>query len=154
MDDLLAFQQQDSLQTLGAGLEEYYAHHPELLRTPISAEAQQFFGCHDAVHVVFGCGTALDDEAAVKIASLFGTTAGLRVLRGYASTESRAIYAELEAADVLRSIAHSVIVVPRTIALCLRQRRRWPWAGYREYLDVPLADLRREFGIRVVHTGR
>ena len=43
----------------------------------LSPEAAHFFRCHDTVHVVFGCGTTLDDEAVVKIASLLGTTAGL-----------------------------------------------------------------------------
>lgn len=36
----------------------------------------EFFRCHDAAHVVFGCGTGLDDEAVVKIWSFFGTTRG------------------------------------------------------------------------------
>lgn len=147
-----AFQHQDSPQTLAEALEEYYGSHPELLRgLPMSAPAQEFFGRHDAVHVVFGCDTSLDEEAAVKIASIFGTTAGFGVLGGYGLAESRAIYRELSPAQVLRSVANSFFVVPRTIALCLQQRRRWPWAGYRDYLAVPLRDLRREFGIRVLH---
>jgi hypothetical protein len=32
---------------------------------------------YPAAHVVFGCGTPLDDEAAVKVASRFGTTRAL-----------------------------------------------------------------------------
>lgn len=49
----------------------------------LSAEAEHFFRCHDTAHVVFRCGSTLDDEAAVKIASIFGTTAGFDVLKGY-----------------------------------------------------------------------
>ncbi len=117
----------------------------------MSLEAQHFFRCHDAAHVVFGCSTQLDDEAAVKIASIFGTTAGLRVLRGYRLYESLQIYRQLRVQEVVRSIAHSVVVVPRTILRCLAQHARWPWDEFDQYLQVPLKDIRRQFGIQVAH---
>jgi hypothetical protein len=136
------------------GIEEYFAGNPGLAQgRGLSPEAQQFFRCHDVVHVVYGCGTALDDEAVVKIASIFGTTAGLGVLRGYRLHESLDIYRRLRVADVLRAIAHSVAIVPRTILRCLRQRARWPWAEHDRYLRAPLHQVRREFGIFVAHLG-
>lgn len=59
-----AYEVQDSPQTLAAGITEYYAANPGLADGRSgSPEARQFFRCHDAVHVVFGCGVALDDEA-------------------------------------------------------------------------------------------
>jgi len=149
---LHAFERQDSEQTLAEGIAEYHAANPGLTHErDMSPAAREFFRCHDAAHVVFGCSTALDDEAVVKIASMLGTTAGLGVLRGYRLHESIAIYRKLRAADVLRSIAHAAVVVPRTALRCLRQRARWPWSEHERYLDVPLRDLRRELGIRVAH---
>ena len=65
----------------------------------MSRAAQEIFRCHDAVHVVYGCDIALGDEAIVKIASIFGTTAGLRVLKGYSLHESLQIYRQLCFAD-------------------------------------------------------
>lgn len=113
-----AFEHQDSRQTLAQGIEEYFAANPGLTKgRRMSAEAEHFFRCHDATHVIFGCGTTLDDEAAVKIASIFGTTAGFNVLKGYRLHESLDIYKQLRVADVLLSVAHSVVVVPRTIVL-------------------------------------
>lgn len=148
-----SFEHQDSRQTLAQGIEEYFAANPGLTQgRQMSAEAEHFFRCHDAVHVVFGCGTALDDEAAVKIASIFGTTAGLEVLKGYRLQESLNIYRQLRVADVLRSIAHAVVVVPRTIVRCLSQRSRWPWAEHEQYLHTPLHEIRRQFGIEVAHS--
>jgi len=147
-----AFQRQESLQTLAQGVEEYFAANPGLAQgRGMSPEAQEFFRCHDAAHVLFGCGTALDDEAVVKIASIFGTTAGLGVLRGYRLHESLEIYRQLRVMPVLRSIAHSVFVVPRTIARCLGQRARWPWAEHAQYLNSPLREIRQHFGIKVAH---
>jgi len=147
-----SFQRQESPLTLAQGIEEYFAANPGLAQARgMSPEAQEFFRCHDAAHVIFGCGTALDDEAVVKIASIFGTTGGLGVLRGYRLHESLEIYRQLRVAPVLQSIAHSVFVVPRTIVRCLGQRARWPWAEHGLYLNTPLYELRGNFGIRVAH---
>ncbi len=148
------FELQDSPQTLAEAISEYYAANTELAKgRDMSSEAQHFFRCHDAAHVVFGCSTALDDEATVKIASIFGTTAGLRVFKGYRLYESRQIYKQLPPSAVLASIAHSVVVVPRALLRCLRQRARWPWAEFEQYLSVPLRDIRQRFGI-VVPQGK
>jgi hypothetical protein len=147
------YQLQNSPQTLAEGMREYYAAHPGLAaaRNSGSPEAQEFFRCHDAAHVIFGCGIALDDEAVVKVASILGTTARLRVLEGYRLHESRQIYEQLPLRAVLKAIAHSAIVVPRTVVRCLGQCSRWPWAEFDPYLAVPLRDIRRQFGIRVAH---
>lgn len=75
-----SYERQDSPQTLAEALVEAHAANPGLadVRT-MSGQAQRFFRSHDVVHVVFGCGTSLDDEAVVKIASTLGTA--LRCLR-------------------------------------------------------------------------
>jgi hypothetical protein len=83
------FEHPASTQTLKEGLAEYWLAHSQLKRDEhlCTAEARQFFRSHDVVHVVYGCGTSMPDEAVVKLASLFGTTGGTQVLRGY--TRSR-----------------------------------------------------------------
>ena len=147
-----AFEHQDSSQTLEDGIAEYHRANPGLVKgRALSPQAREFFRCHDAVHVVFGCGNALDDEVVVKIASILGTSGGIGVLRGYRLHESLDIYRKLRAGDVLRSMARSVILVPRTVIRCLRQTRRWPWDDFDRYAGVPLAKIREEFGIRVAH---
>jgi len=149
------FQYQSSRQTLSQGLVEYHNANPGLVNCRgCSPEARIFFKCHDAAHVVFGCGTTLDDEAAVKIASLFGTTAGARVLEGYRLHESIRIYRNLGLGETLVTAARSIGIVPRTIVKCARQRSRWPWENFDAYLAVPLHDIRQEFGIRVAHDIR
>lgn len=144
------FEHQDTTQTLADGLREYYATNPSLVRGPqLSADAQEFFRCHDAVHVVYGCGTQLSHEAVVKLASLFGTTEGFSVMRGYQLHESLDIYEALKLTDILRTAFHAPIIAPRTILRCLRQKKKWPWRDFSAYDDAPLAHLREEFGIRV-----
>lgn len=149
-----AYQFQDSHQTLAQGLQEYHAVHPGLSQSrQMSPEGAFFFHCHDAVHVLFGCGADLDDEAVVKIASMLGTTAGLGVLRGYVLNESLDIYRQLRVLDVLRAIVRAVVIVPRTVLRCARQRSRWPWSDHDRYLDVSLRAIRQQFGITVAHPG-
>lgn len=149
-----AFEHQDSEQTLREGIAEYHEKNPQLRDArAMSSAAQEFFRCHDAAHVVFGCGNSLDDEAVVKIASLFGTTAGFGVLAGYRLHESRAIYRELSVLETARTIVRATVLVPRTIYRCARQPSRWPWADFDAQLSRPLWELRRELGIRVARAG-
>lgn len=145
-----AFKQQDCTMTLSEGLAEYYARNPRLKRgASLSAPARDFFRCHDAAHIVFGCDTSLPHEAVVKLSSMFGTTAGMSVLRGYALYDSLDIYRTLPPGEVLRTLAAALVIVPRTAWRCLRQNKRWPWTGFDPILHMPLRDIRREFGIRV-----
>jgi hypothetical protein len=135
--------------TLAEGLGEYYASREGLVGgRGVSPEAREFFRCHDAAHVVFGCTTSLLDEAVVKVWSLCGTTAGLGLLRAYRLPESQEVYETLAWRDVARVGLRSLVVVPRVLWRSLRMSRRWPWSRFDRYLDVPLTDLRREFGIR------
>lgn len=147
MDD---YQRQDSALTLREGLDAYFRAHPGLLRgDELSSEAQDFFRSHDAAHVVFGCGTSLPHEAVVKLSSIFGSTGGLTVLRGYRLHESVTIYRALGLGEIVLTLVAAIVVVPRTLWRCTLQRRRWPWCDFDAWLDQPLTQIRTEFGIRV-----
>jgi hypothetical protein len=147
------FESAQSAQTLAQGLAEYFAANPSLKRqnTLLSSEAREFFRSHDAVHVVYGCGTSMPDEAVVKLASLFGTTGGFEVLRGYVNHETLDIYTKLPLGSTFVALVSAPYLIVRTLWRCGRQRRRWPWVEYERYLDTPLNELRSEFGIEVAH---
>lgn len=146
---MLDYPRPQTQQSLAAGLREYYASRDDLvLGRGVSPEAREFFRCHDAAHVVFGCTTSLPDEAAVKIWSFFGTTAGLGLMRAYRLPESQEVYARLGWGEVASTALRSFGLVPRVLWRCARMRRRWPWSEFDAYLDVPLAEIRREYGIR------
>ncbi len=69
---MLEYQSPDTDLTLEEGLAEYYASRSDLVGgRGISSDAREFFRCHDAAHVVFGCTTSLLNEAIVKIWSFF-----------------------------------------------------------------------------------
>jgi hypothetical protein len=151
MAPVLEYRQPDSRLTLGEGLSEYYASRPDLVRgRGMSPAAREFFRCHDAAHVVFGCDTTLANEAIVKAWSLLGTTAGLSLLRAYRLPESREIYAQLRWSDIIGATFRSLAALPLVAWRCSRMRRRWPWSEFEPYLGVPLAEIRRQFGIAIV----
>ncbi len=148
---MLSSQFPDCEMTLEEALSEYYGSRDDLVTgRGISDSARKFFRCHDVAHVVFGCSTTLTNEAMVKIWSFFGTTAGLSLLRDYRSPESKEIYEQIKWSDVPGTALRSMRVVPLVLFRCLRMHKRWPWSDFDEYVNVRLAEIRREFGIRVV----
>jgi hypothetical protein len=137
--------------TLRAGIGDYYASRSDLVSgRGMSPAATKFFRCHDAAHVVFGCSTSLTDEAVVKLWSFFGTTAGFSLVRAYRLPESQEIYTRLEWEPIVSTAFRSLFLAPLVITRCLRMKKRWPWSEFEQYLDVPIRDLRHEYGIRIV----
>lgn len=145
-----------STQTLAQVLAEYFAANPSLKRheSLLSPEARQFFRSHDIVHVLYGCGTTMPDEAVVKLSSLFGTTGGTRILRGYTHHETLDIYTRLPVGGTLLALLMSPYLIVRTLWRCARQTQRWPWVENQQYLETPLIELRSTFGIKVAHARR
>jgi len=148
-----SFELADTKQTLAEGLKEYFAANPMLKRDVdlLSPSTRQFFRSHDAVHVVYGCSTTMPDEAVVKLASIFGTTGGINVLRGYAHRETLDIYQNLPIGSTLLALLISPYLIVRTIWRCTRQLKQWPWEQHEEFLPMPLRELRSQFGIKVAH---
>lgn len=145
------YENPESTLPLKEGLAEYYGARDDLVTGRGASErAREFFRCHDTAHVVFGCGTTLPQEAVVKIWSFFGTTAGLGLVRDYRLPESQEIYRTLGWREILSAARFSFFHVPIVLSRCLRMHRRWPWSEHNLYLTVPLLDIRREFGIRVL----
>ncbi len=148
---MLKFKDPDSEQTLEQGLEEYYTSQQGLVggRGP-SETAIEFFRCHDAAHVVFGCSTQLRDEGVVKIWSFFGTTEGLSLIKGYRLPESKQIYEKLELGPILSTAIRALSFVPRVLMRCMRMRKRWPWNGFETHLQHSLREIRSEYGIQIL----
>lgn len=142
-----------STQSLEAGLAEYFSANPNLKRGGqlSSPEARQFFRSHDIVHVVYGCGTSMPDEAVVKLASLFGTDGGWQILRGYTNFETLDIYRKLPLASTLLALLLAPYLVARTLWRCTRQARRWPWKDNGQFMNLPLVEIRTQFRIKVAH---
>ena len=143
------------MQTLAQGLAEYYADNPHLKRgEDLSPDGREFFRSHDVVHVLYGCGTSMPDEAVVKLSSVFGTTGGFSILRGYGLHDSLEIYLKLPFGSSLLAFLSAPYLIVRTIWRCSRQSAKWPWSNHGQHMHTALCELRTQFGIRVAHASR
>jgi len=146
------FQFSGSTQTLAEALAEYYRANPALKRgDALSPEAREFFRAHDVIHIVYGCNTSMPEEAIVKLSSLFGTSAGFSVLRGYRLHESLDIYRHLPLGSTLAALLAAPYLILRTLWRCARQPAKWPWREHGQYMDTPLRELRERFGVKVAY---
>ena len=150
----LGYQQQDSPQTLADGLEEYYAANVGRVARPrdLPPESSDLFRSHDMCHVVFGLNTTLDDEAMADVRTLLSCDVGWRRYSRYMTQDpaAKAIFKEL---GTLKSVWVTIRAIPRIcrgIGEVFHVKRRWPWTPPESFLDRPLAELRRDFGIRLI----
>ncbi len=148
------YQAQDSQQTLAEGLAEYYAANDARISRPASLppESRALFRNHDVCHVIFGLDTTLADEGMADVRTLLSCDVGWRRYARYMTSdpEAKAIFKQLGYA---RAVWATVIIIPRivqAIGEAWRMSRRWPWETPADYFERSLADLRREYGIRLI----
>jgi hypothetical protein len=148
----LAYQDQDSRLTLAQGLAEYYAANAGRVTPPdaLAPGSADLFRRHDICHVIFGLDTTMADEAMVDTRTMVSCDVGFRTYADYlrSNPDAQAIFKEV---GYLRTAWETLKATPRLFrALTARNRRRWPWSPPASFMDRTLADLRAEFGIRVI----
>lgn len=148
------YQARDTRQTLAEGLAEYYAVNGARVSPPPSLppESQALFRNHDICHVIFGLDTTLADEGMADVRTLLSCDVGWRRYARYMTSDpqAKAIFKELGYA---RAIWATLVIIPRlvrAIGETWRMSKKWPWEAPANYLDRPLADLRREYHIRLI----
>ena len=146
------YEDPETPQSLREGLSEYYASDPTLLApSNVPGEIAIELRAHDASHVVFGCDTSVRGEVVLARWSLLGAEGAFRIyLRGLRSKETRFLFA-----DFFRKVRPLMLLAAtfdgaRAIIRSFSMRRRWPTLDWERHADRPLAEIRREFGIRVV----
>jgi hypothetical protein len=116
----------------------------------MSNEIPQTFEQHDAVHVLFGCGTTIEDEIAAHIWMLFGTTAKLG--------EMHRTVANQEHNNVLSNIGHLKLIgiwlvcLPRILSIiikCSRMKKRLALEELEKLKKQPVQEIRRQYDIVV-----
>lgn len=148
------YQAQDSHLTLAEGLAEYYAVNGSRVAPPPSLplESQALFRNHDVCHVIFGLDTTLADEGMADVRTLLSCDVGWRRYARYMTSdpEAKAIFKEL---GYGRALWTTLAVFPRlvrAIGEMPRMSKKWPWETPPDHFDRSLADLRSEYGIRLV----
>ena len=145
-----SFRAQDCPRTLAEGMAEFAAAQPGLL-APAGRELAEFVHAHDACHVLFGLGTRIDEEALADTWTLLATDMSLRRYTGFLRhPELAALFASTGAWPLLTGTLRALPRIARVLWRTRRMPTRWPFWGYAEHLDTPLAALRRRYAIRVV----
>lgn len=147
-------QAQDSPQTLAEAAEEYYARNLGRVTRPsdLPSKSAALFRSHDLCHVIFGPDTSLADESLADARTLFSCDVGLRRYGAYLASDpaAKALFTELGYGRAIWITVRSLPRILRVVGEAFAMSRRWPWAPPPEYLQRTLADLRREFRIRVI----
>jgi hypothetical protein len=137
--------------TLREGIEKFHEENAaQFSEQDLSPEAKKFFLYHDTAHVVFGCSRSFFGEGVVKIFTIWGTTLGFRGhLAGYSEADAFSLFRQYSARHLARHIGRLLLAAPRAFVRGQRMTKPWPWSDHSQYLDIPLADIRREFNIKV-----
>jgi hypothetical protein len=150
----LRYLQQDSPQTLAEGLAEYYAANVGRVTPPESlpSESSALFRSHDVCHVVFGLDTTLADETLADTRTLLSCDVGARTYAAYLNSDPqvRAVFRETGWAAIAWTMLRCLPRILRAAFEALRMRKRWPWVPPDSYRGRSLADLRAEYGIRLI----
>ena len=150
----LAYQEQDSQQTLAEGLAEYYRVNGARVAPPSSLppESRALFTSHDICHVIFGLDTTLADEAMVDTRTMLSCDVGFARYAQYLTSnkEAQAIFKEMGYGTVLWATLLATPRLLRAVREAFRVTKKWPWLPPASYQTRTLSDLRREHGIRVI----
>jgi hypothetical protein len=150
----LAYQEQDSPQTLSEGLEEYYRANLGVVTRPrdLPPKSAALFRSHDMGHVIFGLTTSLEDEAMADTRILTSTDAGIVRYSRYVTTDplAKAIFKQIGVARVVLYTLRAAPRLARAVWESFYMTKRWPFEPPESFQTRSLADLRREFGIRII----
>ena len=154
MHTRLAYQEQDTDLTLRQGLSEYLASNPDLIDTneTSSCEMASYFANHDASHVVFGTSTEIADELIQDIWTFLAIDIKYRNYVGdlVKAREGLEVAKALPFWGTLKGFCSLLGVMPRLLHRSRKMSQKWPWSEWEEYLDKPLSETRKQFGIRVL----
>ncbi|RLV58594.1 hypothetical protein D5018_16495 [Parashewanella curva] len=149
--------QQDCQLTLRQGVEEYTAGYSHLNKNDGASEESRWFFCHDCTHVLFGTiPFEIKGESINDVWTLFGTDMTLKnyfkffqfvdygvVLNSYVKTYG----------SKWRVYLALIGLIPTCIKPMIRgwrMNKEWDWFNPEPYLDKPLAEIRKEFGVKVI----
>ncbi len=148
------YQEQDSELTLAQGLDEYYRVNEGRVSRPstLPPESMALFRSHDMCHVIFGLDTTLEDEAVVDTRTLLSCDVGFSRYAEYLTRDkqAKAIFRQVGYFTVLLGTLRAVPRLARALIEKFRMTKKWPWMPPESFKARTLADLRREYGIRVI----
>ena len=146
------FTKQDCNLTLKESLQEYYNKNPGFtIDGGLLGMDKEIIQGHDVAHVVFGLGTSSAEELQLEFRTVFGCKIGAKK---YTKIIKDSFILELfKTFGIYRLIKRFILTFPKvikTIIQSIQMKKRWPHYDYNQYLNTPLSEIRKEFGIRLI----
>ncbi len=118
------------------------------LANKISADIAQALEQHDAVHIVFNCGTSIHDEIAVHLWMVFATTAKISEMHhAVASQEHRHVLSGIGHFKLMRIWVTSLPRIIGIIFKSLRMKKRLAVEELSKLKEQSILEIRQEHGI-------
>lgn len=138
----------DASMTLGEAMHKMRTLEPEDFASRTSAELERLTEQHDAVHVLFDCGTSIRDEIAAHMWMIFATTANLSAMhQAVASQEHRRVTSRIGHMALGRIWLASLPRIIGIIFKCLRMKKRIVMEDLVRLRTLTVAEIRQEHGI-------
>ncbi len=138
----------DASMTLGEAIHEMRASETDDFASKTSTELKRLAEQHDTVHVLFDCGTSIQDEIAAHVWMFFATTANLSAMhQAVATQEHRRVASRIGHIRLVRVWLSSL---PRIIGIffkSLRMKKRIVMEDLAQLKTLTVAEIRREHGI-------
>lgn len=140
---------QDCDLTLKEAIEEFRCYIDEPIGVnSISSEAAKLFQSHDATHVLFGHDSSINQEALNDLVTIMCTTMNLFKYVAYLKLpEARMAFKGVSTSNFLVATVYTLQRFPEVIKISRAMKKKWPWNFRLEYLDIPLNQLRKKYGI-------
>ncbi len=157
MEKKFQFLEQDCTLTLAEGLAEYTSNYTFLNDNSGDNEESLWFRRHDYTHVIFGSVPfQLRGESINDLWTLFGSDMTFKNYIKFLDfvnydTVMKSYYKRYNGKlnTYLKMLSY-VPIMCVAIFRAWRMKKRWPWYKPEQFDHVPIAELRREFGIRVI----
>ena len=134
--------------TLNEAMQKMRASEPENMANKISVDIAPVLEQHDTVHILFNCGTSIQDEIAAHIWMVFATTAKISEMhRAVATQEHRNV---LSGTGHLKLMGIWFSSLPRIIGIIfksLRMKKRVAVEELTRLKEQSVLEIRREHGI-------
>lgn len=137
--------------TLAEGLREFVSSQEGLITADDSTELGRLTKAHDCCHVLFGLTTKIEDEALADTWTLCGSTVTIREYSQYLKQdEFTKLIKDIGAWNIVVGSLRSLPDIVRVIWRSRKMTEKWPFFDYPRFLDTPIVELRRRFGIDVL----
>ena len=155
---MLNFQKQNSEQTLGEGLEEFYSINTQFrdLAEKDNPNAH-IFKEHDYTHVLFGLGTSIEEESLLDTYVIWGMKFNWRkIIDFYKDPEYKEVIGDIVRKHggywgIFKIYMSLIPVKIRVFLRCMKMKKKWNYHEISDQmLNSKLCDLRKEYNIELI----